>query len=96
MVGDNIKALRVDNSLIKNNIIVSTYRRNLTDLVEGSNNLVYNNCMSVAADVSAYAANNVCTGNKSLGHYMINSGVGGANWKSVFAARLAPYRRYTI
>lgn len=25
-----------------------------------------------------------------------NSGVGGANWKSVFAARLAPYRRYTI
>lgn len=75
---DNIKALNVNNSLIKNNIIVSTYSRNLTDLVAGSNNLVYNNCMSVAADVSAYAANNVCTGNKSLAHYMINSGVGGA------------------
>lgn len=75
---DNIKALNIDNSLIKNNIIVSTYHKNLTDLVAGSNNLVYNNCMSVAADVSAYAANNVCTGNKSLGHYMINSGVGGA------------------
>ena len=75
---DDIKALKVDNSLIKNNIIVSTYKNNLTDLVAGSNNLVYNNCMSVAADVSAYVANNVCTGNKSLGHYMINSGVGGA------------------
>ena len=75
---DNIKALDVNNSLIKNNIIVSTYKNNLTDLVAGSNNLVYNNCMSVAADKSAYAANNVCTGNKSLGHYMINSGVGGA------------------
>ena len=71
------RALNVDNSTIKNNIIVCTKVVPLNNIITGSNNTLFNNCLS-ADETSGLGSSNVCTGVRTLEHYVINAGEGGA------------------
>lgn len=72
-------ALSVDNSTVKNNVVVCTGSVPLSNIIKGNDNVIYNNCLS--ADVEhSLASSNVCTGNKSLEHYIVNNGAAGGAW----------------
>lgn len=76
---DATYALSVDNSTVKNNVIVCTGNVPLSNIIKGNDNVIYNNCLS--ADVEhSLASSNVCTGNKSLEHYIVNNGAAGGAW----------------
>lgn len=72
---DKKYCISTNNSTIKNNIIVNTRGSYVDYIVSGSNNVIYNNCLS-AKNTSAYAAANVCEGTASLTHFVTGVGDG--------------------
>lgn len=68
----------VNNSVVRNNIMISDGEdRYKNNIISGSNNVFYNNCLS-ADETFSLAENNVCANSIAFATFVCNTGTGGA------------------